>query len=180
MNKPDKAAIWYAACSLVNAIEARPGMKQDLVDSHGGEDNVTRDIVIPEAEDFELWCCRNIEFSELGGIWCYKLHEKFGVAYLAIDEQSMLEIDMHLAIAMCMRLPVKAKVATRHERKMTEMLKAAGMHVENGLIRRTRHSQLLNLHTHHIVAGRASVYEGRYRFLFRTSDPGQVKCLYFP
>lgn len=175
--KTDKAAVWYAANSLMDALHRRPGALQELSDENEGQDNAVRSYVLPAAEAFERWACRNVDFGELVDIWGYKLEDEFGSSWMAIEDVGVPNDHVMLAVALNMRLPVKAKVALRHERRMVRMLTEDGISVSGGIIRKPTGFNT-TLHTIDIIAGWE--LEHNHTFTFRTDDPRHVKRLTFP
>lgn len=75
----DPAAIWYATKSMVDWLGKQPKPdRDDLVESHGGEDEFVR-TVAHTATEFEKWACKHVDFHELEEIWPYWLEQHFGV-----------------------------------------------------------------------------------------------------
>lgn len=174
--KSDKAAIWYAANSLMDELRKRPGALQELTDDNEGQDNAVRNYVLPAAEAFEQWACRNVEFDELVDVWGYKLEGEFGSSWLTIQDIGVPDVHVMMAVAMNMRLPVKSRVALRHERRIRDLILKDGMGVGGGIILRPTGLRV-GLHTSDAIA--AWEWEHRNVFAFRTDNLLHVKRITF-
>jgi hypothetical protein len=110
--KPDPAGIFGAAMSLFD--EGRRLAKvngNDLSDAYSGHDGFMRECM-RIATEFEAWACKHVDFEELGEVWPYFMHDKFGTHALAVigSECQLDEANAThwAAIAHAMKMPMRS------------------------------------------------------------------------